>query len=75
MQSVVSGVATAACQEQSSAISVREMALKCYCLSVRSQVAIAECVELTHTGVHWMARLGAISVHHQVIMGHSSESE
>eukprot|EP00971_Amphidinium_carterae_P268769 5331786-Amphidinium_carterae.1 len=75
MQSAINGVVTAACQEQSNATTVREMALKCYCLNVKSQVAITECVELTHIGVHWMGESGAISVHHQVIMDHSSESE
>eukprot|EP00971_Amphidinium_carterae_P048640 958646-Amphidinium_carterae.1 len=63
MQSVVSGVVTAACPEQSNAISVRDMALKCYCLNVRSQAAITECVELTHIGVRWRARIrGSSSV-------------
>eukprot|EP00971_Amphidinium_carterae_P254606 5054708-Amphidinium_carterae.1 len=65
MQSAVSGGVTVACQEQSSAITVREMALKYYSLNVSSQVAITEFVELSHIGVQLMAKSDAISVHHQ----------
>eukprot|EP00971_Amphidinium_carterae_P102867 2036243-Amphidinium_carterae.2 len=44
-------------------------------LNAKCQVAITECVELPHIGVHWMGESGAISVQHQVIMDHASGYE
>eukprot|EP00971_Amphidinium_carterae_P208610 4138854-Amphidinium_carterae.1 len=54
IQAAITGDVIVACQEQSSAITVRGMAgmaLKCYSLNVRVQDAVTKCVAFTHIGV------------------------
>eukprot|EP00971_Amphidinium_carterae_P255459 5071268-Amphidinium_carterae.1 len=66
MQSAVNGVVTAACQEQSNAAIVREMALKCFSECEESSGNHRVCG--AHS--HWSALDGRVRCHQCAPSGH-----